>query len=235
MVISVTTGGPIDSIGPLVPNTSPSFSNLVSQIADEIDDTTSEYTAQIQTSVFSAIRWCEREPYYFNQTRDVTFATVEDQQFYGEADNEQIPRLGGIVAAWTEDAQGQRTTLLRWRPQEMESLSDNSAAKGEPYAFTYFAQQVRLYPIPGETSFTVRLQLGPYRLAPITDPSDSNVWTVEAFDMVKAYAKYLLYKDILKDANLAAEALNDYNSQHWALKAETSRRNGTGVVKATNF
>jgi len=235
MVIQVTTGGPIDSIGPLVPNETPSFSNLVTQIADEIDDTTSEYTAQIQTAIFEAIRFCEREIYYFNQTRDVTFATVENQQFYGAADNAQIPRLGGIVAAWSEDAQGQRTTLLRWRQQDMESLSDNSASKGEPYAFTYYDQKIRLYPIPGETSFTIRLQLGPYRLTPITDPSDSNAWLVEAFDLLKARAKYILYKNILKEPNFAAEALNDYNEQHLALKAETSRRNGTGVIVATAF
>lgn len=235
MVIQVTTGGPIDSIGPLVPNTTPSFSNLVAQIADDIDDTTSEYTSQIQASVFEAIRFCEREIYYFNQTRDVTFTTVENRQFYDAADNAQIPRLGGLTAAWSEDAQGQRTTLLRWRQQDLESLSDNSAAKGEPYAFTYYDQKIRLYPIPGETVFTIRLQLTPYRLAPISDPSESNAWTIEAFDMLRARAKYSLYKNILKDANLAAEALNDYNEQHLALKAETSRRNGTGVIVATAF
>lgn len=53
--------------------------------------------------------------------------------------------------------------------------------------------------------------------------------------MVKARAKYILYKDILKDAALAAEALNDYNDQHDALKAETSRRNATGCIRATAF
>lgn len=235
MPIEVTTGGPIEAIGPVVNFDNANYSNLVGQIADEIDDTTNEYNAQIQSAIFSAIRYCERFPYYFNQTRDETFVTVDGQEFYDATDNARIPTLVRIEAAFSEDSQGQRTTLIRWRPEQMEQVADNSAARGEPYAFTYFARKIRLYPIPGATVYTIRLQLNPYRLTPITDPTESNAWTTEAFDMIKARSKYVLYKDILKDAALAAEALNDFNDQHQALVAETSRRNASGVIMATCF
>lgn len=235
MTISVETGGPIDSIPSVIGPSASTFSDLALQIADEVDDTTGEYAGQIQTAIFTAIRYCERDVYYFNETRDVTFTTVNGQEWYGAADNSNIPTLIRIVEAYCERSDGDRTAMRRETPETIELLSDNSASRGEPYSFTYFGQRVRIYPIPDATVYTIRLQLGPYRLATITDASDSNVWTTEAFDMVKARAKYLLYKDIIKDAALAAEALNDYTDQFNMLKAETSRRNGSGFIRVTCF
>ena len=235
MSITVETTGPITGIPSVISPGAATFSDLVTSIADEIDDTTAEYNAQIQTAVYAAIRYCEREVYYFNETRDVTFPAVAGQDWYDGADNSQIPKLIRITAAYVERADGRRYEMRRATPEELERLSDNSASRGEPYAYAYFGQKLRLYPIPDVTPYTIRLQLGPYRTATITSQSDSNVWTTEAFDMVKARAKYILYKDILKDAALAAEALNDYGDQHSALKSETSRRNSRGVIEVTCF
>jgi hypothetical protein len=211
------------------------FSDIKEAIADDIDDTTGEYAAQISTAVLAAIRYCERRTYYFNETRDVTFPTVQGQEWYAAADNANIPTLVHIVDAWSEDSNGDRDPLRRMTPQDMELLSDNSASIGEPYAFTYFGQRIRIYPIPGDTIYTIRLQLGPYRLTTLSADSDTNAWLSEAYDMVKARAKYILAKDTLKDAVIAAEALNDFNDQDMALASETTSRNARGYVCATDF
>src|SRR5690606_16496709 len=99
---------------------------------------------------------------------------------------------------------------------EMELLSDNSASTGEPYAWSYYNQEIRLYPIP-DGVYTIRLQLGNYRLTALASDSDTNAWLDEAYDLLKARAKYILYKNTIKDAALAAEALNDFNDQLQAL------------------
>ena len=208
---------------------------LKADIADSIDDTEGEYDGQIGTAVAKAIRYCEREVYYFNQTRDETFPTVDGQQWYDETDNANIPTLVHIERVWCEDASGDRDEVLRYRPEDLEQLSDNSAARGEPYAYTYFNRQIRIYPIPDATVYTIRLQLAPYRLALLTGDEDENAWTTEGYDLVYARAKYILAKDTLKDAIMAAEALNDYNDQHDVLKSETSKREATGVIVATRF
>lgn len=233
MVILVTTTGPSETGGPLYPITTPSFSNLLTQIADEIDDTTGEYQGQIQTAIYGAIRFCERNTYYFNETRDVTFSTVAGQAFYGAADEPHIATLIRIQHAYIEE-NGQNLELIRATPDYLEVIDDTLSSQSKPVLYTYINQALRLYPVPNAV-YTIRLQLGPYRLAPIEDSADSNAWTTEAFDLIKARAKYLLYKDILKDPNFAAEALNDYNEQHAALKGETSDRHRTGVIKATCF
>lgn len=211
------------------------YAQIKAKIADDLDDTTSEYATQIAAAVLKAIRYCERQTYYFNETRDITFSTVQAQQWYGSSDNANIPTLVQIQAAWKEDTAGQRTQLMPVTPEEIELLSDNSAASGEPYCYTYFGKRIRLYPVPGATVYTIRLQLGPYRLATLSSDSDTNAWTEDAQDLIVARAKYLLYKDTLKDPVLAVEALNDYKDQHSSLMEETSKRNGTGIIRATCF
>ncbi len=235
MPIIVQTSGPNNTIPALLDAQDRTFYDMMTVIADEIDDTTGEYTPQIQNCIFTAIRFCERDVYYFNETRDVTFPTISNREWYDKTDNQNIPTLVRIVAAYCEDGTGQRTTLRRVMPEDIETVSDNAASRGEPYMYTYFGQRIRLYPTPSDTQYTIRLQLGPYRLTDITSSTDSNAWFTEAFDLIKARAKYNLYKDYLKDAPLAMAALNDFNEEQSALSAETSRRNGRGTIIATCF
>lgn len=211
------------------------LADLTADIADDIDDTTGEYGDAILKAVQAAQRYCERKTYYFNETRDVTFDTVADQEWYDETDNANIASLVRIRAAYIEDSAGNVTDLIWTDPGELEVLSDNTSATGEPTNYTYFGQRIRLYPIPTDDSWTIRLQIGPYRLGALTDPTDNNAWLDEAYDLIKGRAKYILGKNTLKDAELAAEGFNDWKDQHEELKAETSSRNGTGYVRPTQF
>ncbi|MBX8811198.1 hypothetical protein HBA91_01000 [Ochrobactrum sp. MR34] len=235
MSILVTTSGPNNTIPALLDAQDRTFYDMMTVIADEIDDVTGEYTPQIQNCIFAAIRFCERNVYYFNETRDVTFQTVAGREWYDKSDNLNIPSLVHIVAAYCENISGQRSVLRRVMPEDIETVSDNAASRGEPYMFTYFGQRLRLYPVPNDTNYTIRLQLGAYRLNEIQTSADSNAWFTEAFDLIKARAKYQLYKDYLKDAPLAAASLNDFNEEDSALSAETSRRNGRGKIIGTAF
>jgi len=211
------------------------FADIKSDIADDIDDTTSEYTSQIAKAVQGAQRYCERFKFYFNETRSQTFTTVNGQDWYGSADNSYIPDVVWITNLYSEDSNGQRILLVRERPEAIELLSDNSAATGEPYMWTYFNQKIRLYPIPGSTTFTIRMEIANYKLGALSADADTNAWLTEAYDMLKARAKYILYKNTLKDAELAAEALNDFTDQRAMLFAETSNRHATGFIEPTCF
>jgi hypothetical protein len=210
------------------------LADLTADIADDIDDTTNEYGNAILKAVQGAQRDCERFTFYFNETRDKIFATVAGRAIYAKSDLADIASLARIQAAFLVDVAGQVTSLSPRTPEELELLSDNSAARGQPSGYAYFNQAIRLYPIPNAV-YTVRLQLGPYRLTALSQPTDSSAWLDEAYDLIKARAKYRLYKNTLKDANLAAEALNDFNEQLSQLKAETSSRNGSGFVRPTEF
>lgn len=210
------------------------FADICADIADDVDDTSTEYEDQIEKAVQGAQRYCERHGFYFNQTRDVTFSTVAAQQVYDDSDNANIPTLVRVSHVYCTDSGGQTVELNRITQQEMELLSDNSASTGEPFAWAYYNQEIRLYPIP-DAVYTIRLQLGNYRLTVLSTGTDTNAWLDEAYDLIKARAKYILYKNTLKDAALAAEALNDFTDQLNALAAETSSRMGSGRIRPTCF
>lgn len=209
------------------------FADIKSAIADDIDDTSGEYAAQISTAVSAAIRYCERARYYFNQTRDKAFPTVSGRAIYNGDDLTDIATLVQARAVFLIEASGQALPLDKITAEEMEVLA-GAATAGKPTSYSYFAQQMRLFPTP-DAAYTIRLQLSPYRLTPLVNESDTNAWLTEAYDLVKARAKYILHKDTIKDANLAAEALNDFNDQHGALRKETDLRNGTGYIRPTQF
>ena len=209
------------------------FGDIKADLSDDIDDPNNEYGSQIASAVLAAIRYCERTQFYFNETREKTFNTVIGQQWYDENDLADIKTLIRIHRAYVT-VLGNTTDLLLISPDEIEVLSDNTAATGEPYGYCVFGQRLRLYPIPN-AAYQVRLQLAPYRLTMPSADGDQTVWTTEAYDMIKARAKYILAKNTLKDPAIAAEALNDFQDQFQALKAETSSRLGTGRILPTSF
>lgn len=232
MTIIVTTSGPISSVPTILAPQIKTLNDLINNISDDIDDTNNEYLAQIQEAIFSAIRFCEREPFYFNESREVTFLTKEKQEFYSREDNAAIATLAGLSNIYCHSSNSRQYILKAEQPQFFEKFNTHTA--GEPLYYCYFGQKLRFYPIPDQ-SYKIRLQIAPIRFDNISMASEANPWFYEAFDLIKARAKYELYKDILKDSNFAATAFNDFQEQLAALRAETSRRNGSGKIYATNF
>lgn len=214
------------------------FADMQSEIADDIDDTTGEYASQIQRAIIAAIRYCQRDNYWFNELRTGTIATAVGEQFYtfagsgsASGDFDDVIQINDVFYT---DAGGQSCLMTRISPVEMELLSDSSASVGQPFNWTYYQSQLWIYPIPDQ-AYTLELHLGPYRYVLPSLPSDTHAFFDEAWDMVKARAKYIIQKDTLRDPAMAMEALNDFKDQQTALAAETSRRVGTGTIKATCF
>lgn len=253
MPISVTTGGPtnIRDEGWTKPET---LDQMVSVISDEIDDTQLEYTLQINRAVHEAIRFCEREHYWFNETREFVFSTVEDQEWYGANTPSYVDPNTGIKENLSFFRSIIRITAafctygpypegikrrLRWvQPSELEYFTDRAAAHGIPDEYAYFDSKVRLYPIPRGGPFQVRFQVEPVRLAPIVRSDQTHPWFDAACDMIKERAKYNLYKNILKDDNRASIARAAYEEERQNIRYETSLRIGSseiGNVTPTQF
>jgi len=235
MPILVTTGGPMSDTGSLLGADMRNFNDMVRAIADELDDDHGEYTEHIHRAIFAALRTLAREPFYFNQARDIVFDTVAGQAWYGVTDHEHIGSLAGLVAVFCQrGAAGPVWKLQRETAQKLEIL-DAATPAGQPRQFCYFGQKLRLFPRPDNGPYRIRLQIAPKRFDQIKDGQEDHIWFIEAFDLIFARAKYTLYKDILKDSVAAAAALADFHEQMHLLRAETSRRLGNGCIKATLF
>lgn len=253
MPITVTTGGPtnVQDEGWTKPET---FDQMVSVISDEIDDTQEEYNLQINRAISEAIRFCEREHYWFNETRDFIFTTVEDQEWYGSQTNSYVDPMTGVrenlsffrsiiritnaFCTYGPYPNGIKRRLTWVQPSELEYFTDKSAAHGIPDEYAYFDSKIRLYPVPRGGPFQVRLQVEPVRLAPIVRKDQPHPWFDAACDMIKERAKYILYKNVLKDEALAAVARAAYEEERENIRYETSERIGSsniGNIVPTRF
>lgn len=233
MAISVITHGPDNGTPTSLIPKAKNLMDLAALISDEIDDTTNEYNSQIQAAIFAAIRFCEREPFYFNDSCDAVFSTRKAKTWYSGKDEQILNSIVQIVAAYCQFGSGDETELQRLSIKRFTELENS--AHGRPDSFCYFAQKFGLYPTPDEDAYKIRLILSPIRLSALTSTDEMAPWFTEAFDLIKARAKYELYKDIIKDAPLALAALNDFNEQMTMLHVETSRRQATGNILATRF
>jgi len=208
------------------------FNDVVSALADELDDTNDEYTAQIHKAIYAALRFCAREPFYFNEARPIVFDTIAGQAWYEVKD---VANIASLKAVMCQRASGGLVWQLQYETAARLEVLDGARTPGSPQKFCYFGQKLRLYPRPEDNGYQIRLFVTAKGFEEINNPNADNIWFVEACDLIFARAKYELYKNILKDGVAAAAALADFHEQLQILQVETSRRRAGGCIEAMLF
>ncbi|CBI76847.1 conserved protein of unknown function [Bartonella clarridgeiae 73] len=210
------------------------FEQMVTLIQDEIDDTTAEYSVQIQDSILTALRLCEREPFFFNKMGEISFKTQSGKTWYGYEDTGFLETEMVIESLVLEQKEAKQIPLLYKSVKKVEKEYKNHSVQGMPVFYTSLDQKIGLFPTPN-TAETVRLFWRSARFSDILTLQNENPWFVYAFDLIKARAKYELYKNILKDPEYAAVSFNDFQEQLQFLRYETSRREGCSNILSTGF
>ncbi len=142
--ITIRTGGPIP-VKRDVYRHKRTLSHLVSVIQDEIDDIADEYVHQIQESIFAAIRFCERETFYFNESRDVVFETRAGQGVYDASTTSHIESAVKIKNVYLSSDQHHKLALECKDHVSLEPLL-SSEQQGTPVCYSYFDRKLHLYP-----------------------------------------------------------------------------------------
>jgi hypothetical protein len=204
------------------------LADLKNRIALEL--ARSDLSAQTANAVSDAIKFYGRERFWFNQSRNITFSTVNGQQSYGAADQALIPNLIKIDDIFLTEAT--KYPLDRYSATDFEMLTGGSTANGKPTAYTYTDNQIFLYPTPND-AYAMRIYAH-YRLPVIAD-NETNAWTDDAEELIRTHAKQLLYLDPLEDDQGAARMGVKIPELLAALRAETSARMGTGRIRPTEF
>ena len=202
---------------------------LKARIADEM--ARSDIPDLIANSISSAIAYYQRKRFYFNELDSVTFSTVDTQAEYTSSDNAYIPYLYDIDAI-TVTVSSNNYEMDQISPEEWRILY-NTTATGQPECFAYFNQKLRLYPIPNDV-WTVRIQAHVRIVAPATDGEASNVWMIDAEELIRARAKYDLYC-VLGD-NKQASMANAWEQQALiSLNALSNSMMKTGYITPMQF
>lgn len=223
---------------------------LQQTVADEMGDRTDLLTplsdsglssSPVKNAIQSAVAKWEREPFYFNEAySSPLFTTVASQEFYTSSDAAAIATMPDVIFLHILIS-ANRYSLTKRSWQELEELSVNPANTGQPTDWAYFAEEIRVYPIP-DGAYPVRASRTT-KLTNLSADSDTNVWTTDAFDLIKSEAKLILAQEVTHDNELATRMkqaiygdpgdprIRGYLS---ALKAETTRR-ARSRIRASQF
>lgn len=193
----------------------PTLSDMQTSIASEIfrDD----LGTAIANEITRAIRFYQRKRFHFNETRQLVFNTVANQEFYGAAAEPRIPNL--IEIDYIQATQNQRPFTLDKVSAEILDYWAGAPASGPPSAYAYFEGTLRLHPMPNDV-YPVRVA-ALVRVDPPSDPNDdTNPWMNDAEELIRSRAKRNLYLHYLGDQEMGAvmkaaedEALNSLKSE----------------------
>jgi hypothetical protein len=206
---------------------------MKARIADELART--DLTSQIAYSIADAIAAYEDERFHFAESRATTVSTVDAQEFYDSDDAAAIANILAIdyVALYVGDVP---RMLAYERPEDMEALSVNGTQEGTPWAYTWYGNQLRLYPVP-DGVYTVRIGCAIKVAAPASDGEASNPWMTYAERLIRSRAKLELALHVLKDQELAATMTDAVNEAFDQLKSRTNQltQADRGRVRSMSF
>lgn len=164
---------------------------LKARIADELDK--DNLTSQIAYAVSDAVDLYKSRRFKFNQRR-TTFSTADGTEFYTTSTiPDDIAQIDTLVLT----VSGRRVILDAWTYRDMERIASTTSTEGQPVAWAWYADQLRLYPTPNAT-YTVTISYLQNIDIPATD-AESNVWTTEAGALIRHAAKRMVASDVMRD------------------------------------
>lgn len=204
--------------------------DLKTRIAQDLSRT--DLTTPIANAITDAVKFYERRRFWFNTSRNLSFATVASQVAYDGAALTTIPNIVRIDALYLKDGTS-IYPLTRREPVDFELLEGGSTGPGRPCDFTYIDKAIRLWPVPNAV-WQMRLHAH-YKLPALTGDDQTNAWTDDAEELIRSHAKLLLFLDKLQDDEGAARMQAKIPVLLSALQAETSARSSTGIIQGTDF
>ncbi len=237
------------------------YGQMQYQIADELGDRqdllvpladeagTPLTLGPIPAAIQSAIALWERERFYFNEILvdfngqglpTSPWYTVLGQEYYDSADYAGLATIAKFDKLWVL-VNAQRYSLTPRTFEYMADTSVNPATTGYPVDYAYSGLKAKMYPIP-DGNYPVGF-LGTQRFSTLSLNTDANIWTQDAYDLIRCQAKSYVASETLHNAAIAAECeraiygdssrgIRGYLS---ALKGETTRRRGGGSIKPSYF
>jgi len=213
------------------------------RIADEL--VRDDLTGQIQKAINSAIQTWEAIRFAFNERRYL-IQTVAGQEYYDLID----PTL----LLYDESAVGTGETILELdhdptvtvnnsyyplAPRTQGWFNRNAAMAGQytgqPDSYGIFNKQLRIFPVPNAV-YDINLE-GLARLSPnpLSADADTNAWMTDGEALIRHHAKFLLYRDILRDADGRAAAAEGAQEAQWNLERKMAAHAYTGTQRAWNL
>lgn len=209
------------------------FGTMKTRIADEI--VRDDLSSQIANAVISAIAIWAPQRFGFNEKR-YRLTTVASQEYYAmsELTNTDASALGTgetllEVDSFTLTYSGQPYSLLDCTQQWIDrEQSASEFYTGQPAFFGIFSDQIRLAPIP-DAAYVSTIS-GLAQLGTLSADSDTNAWMTEGEGLIRAQAKLILYRDIIRDMEGVSIAKDALAEAYEPLKRKAAAKTNTGRI-----
>lgn len=197
-------------------------------VADVVNETRRSMSDVIANLVLDSIAYYSGERFPFNEFTG-SFSVSSSQDTYTSVDASFIPQIADIDAVRLTVSTADKPTLRKLNWTQLEELNYPSST-GQPYAYAYWGQSMRFYPIPNG-GYEVRVS-GVLNETSLSLSTDSNSWTTrgEGKELVKQRTKSLLYSEYLRDDANAGRAAGREQQELERLKKRLNRPQGTSTI-----
>lgn len=203
------------------------LADMRARIMDELQRT--DLASQINNAIAEAADYFRRDSFFRNDAQDTSTITVAGTNVYmAPTDVAEIRQLTITV--------NNAKYPLRVRSWEYINVEDSNTlnpVSGPPVEYAVNLQSsgmtIRLFPTP-DGAYQLQYDYIQIVPAPVED-TDSNFWTVEGREMVRAFAKYLLRMTVLNDPQTAQSDKELADEYFRKLKQETGAKRFTGRLQ----
>lgn len=162
------------------------------RIAQEINR--SDMGWQIANAISDAIAAYDDKRFFWNETRNFTFTTTQDQDRYTASDSGWA-NLGKVLKIdFAVVLIGDQPYSLKYQPPEWFEYGLTTASN-IPYNYSWYDESVVLYPKPA-AAWTLRIGCVEKVAPPSTDIETGNPWMTHAERLIRNRAKAELYTHV---------------------------------------
>lgn len=211
----------------------PTLGETVRRILNETRRDEATEGSNVEDCILDAIQHYEMERFHFNQDRSETFATVVSQEYYGSSALASIPNILEFDNVAISIGSGDVRNLKKVAWETIQEWNPEGATTGQPSHYAYYAQEIRLYPIPNSI-WTVAIS-GLFQLAVPSLSTDSGPWLTrgQGYNLIKYHAKSLFCADYIDEPEKAKNAAALAQFERNALQQSLGRRQGTGEIEGS--
>lgn len=184
------------------------YADMQSRIAREI--IRSSLTTEIKEAIQSAIQDYEGERFHFNERTYLCPTTSGKQSYAVPADLTQEDGTALGTGETLLEIDSMICYLNNWplplRPVSSGWINAYQSTNfiGQPAYYAFFNNTIRLSPIPNG-AYSLKMT-GLARLTTLSGDTDTNGWMVDGEKLIREHAKLLLYRDILRNQEMAQAA-----------------------------
>ena len=173
-----------------------SFGTMKTRIANELNR--GSLASEIENAILSALDFHKRKHFRFNQARTTTSLTA-GIEFSG------LP-TDFIEADTMVLTEGSERDILTERSHYwIDENQQWTGYRSRPQVWSVQAGEIRLYPIPDKSTYSLTLTYV-YELAKPSDDTDTSAWFTDGEELIRTHAKIDLLENVIRGPESFQEA-----------------------------